>query len=70
MAHRRAGGWPVARDRRRARDTRTVVGAHPRRCGESAPLDRLESLLGRVRGFARARGLQLQTAAGESRAAA
>jgi hypothetical protein len=33
-------------------------------------LDRLESLLGRVRGFARARGLQLQTAAGESRVAA
>jgi hypothetical protein len=33
-------------------------------------LDRLESLLGRVRGFAQARGLQLQSAAGEARAAA
>lgn len=33
-------------------------------------LNRLESLLGRVRCFARARGLQLQTAASEARAAA
>ena len=33
-------------------------------------LSRLESLLGRMRGFARARGLQLQPAASEGRAAA
>ena len=31
---------------------------------------RLESLLGRIRGFAQARGIKLQTAASEARAAA